>query len=159
MTAIRSSPFSSVATHHPIEKVRGVSGVLRGGKTRLLVMVLVTAAVLGGCSGDAALKGTWVATEASPTALMAGSRVALTFSNGGVNGVSGCNPIGATKASISGGRLTISPLGTGLKACGEDLGKQEMWLAELLQSSPNVTIDGSVMVLEGSVGKLRLQKA
>jgi heat shock protein HslJ len=124
-----------------------------------MAMALFATMALTACSGDAALNGTWVATQASPTALVAGSRVVLTFTNGGLNGDDGCNAIGATKASISGGRLTVSSLGTGLKACSEELGKQEVWIAELLQSSPTVAINGSVMIIEGGAQKLRLEKA
>ena len=123
----------------------------------LLLVLLVAAALLSGCS--AAVTGTWVATEASPTALVVGSPVTLTFANGGLTGNDGCNAIGETKATVSGGRLTIGSMGTGLKACGEQLGKQEEWLAQLLQSSPRVVLNGSVMVLEGTVQTLRLEKA
>jgi len=94
-----------------------------------------------GGSGRQGLEGrTFLSTAIDGRALVAGSRVRLSFEGGQISASAGCNSMGGPYALV-GNRLVARQLATTEMACDPPLMDQDQWLAGLL--------DGAVIALDG----------
>jgi len=84
-------------------------------------------------------------------ALLPGSEVFAEFKNSRLTGKGGCNNFfgGYT---VDGNNLTVSPLGSTMMACAEDLMRQEAAFLTALQSAATFAIDGDQMQIMNAAG-------
>lgn len=136
---------------------------LRTGLVAGLVLVLAVAAT--GCgdattpaSGDGTASGddlegrTYTSTEVRGFELVEGTLVTLSFAGGQLGASAGCNAMSGA-ARWHEGRLDVAgQLATTMIACPADLQAQDEWLAELLTSSPSMSLDGSTLTIGGDQG-------
>lgn len=85
--------------------------------------------------------------DGSPKPLVAPSKVRLAFETGGRLAASGgCNSMGG-RYRVESGQLVVDELAQTEMACDGPLMDQEVWLGELLQARPEITVDGDRLVL------------
>jgi heat shock protein HslJ len=99
-------------------------------------------------SPAAGLDGTtYVSTIVEGHDLVDGSTIRLSFEDGRLAAVAGCNTMSASYA-VTDGRLawTGPPMATRM-ACPEDLMTQDGWLSGLLSDGVDVTLDGDDLAL------------
>lgn len=139
--------------------MRTTRRLLTLGTAGLLVLPLL--AGLAGC-GEQTVDGTDAATgtlagrtflstgvtvDGTAYPLAPGSRITLTFTDGGISAQAGCNTMGAD-ARVADGRLAVDgPLASTEMACDPALMAQDTWLADLLASGPTVALEGSTLTL------------
>ena len=76
----------------------------------------------------------------------------MSFAGGQLGASAGCNAMSAP-ARWHEGRLEVAgQLATTMIACPPDLQAQDEWLAELLTSSPEMSLDGSVLMIGDDPG-------
>ena len=137
----------------------------RTGLVAGLVLVLAVAAT--GCgdattlaSGDGTVAAsgedmegrTYASTEVRGFELVAGTVVTLTFAGGQLGASAGCNAMSGA-ARWHEGRLDVAgQLATTMIACPADLQAKDEWLAELLTSSPSMSLDGSTLTIGDDPG-------
>lgn len=78
--------------------------------------------------------------------LVTGTKIRLTFSGGNVSAAGGCNTMSGSYG-VTGGKLVVGELATTEIGCAADLQAQDMWLSNLLVAGPQLTLDGSNLVL------------
>ena len=141
---------------------------LRTGLVAGLVLVLAVAAT--GCgdattpaSGDGTMTAsgedlegrTYTSTEVRGFELVEGTLVTLSFAGGQLGASAGCNAMSGA-ARWHEGRLDVAgQLATTMIACPADLQAKDEWLAELLTSSPSMSLDGSTLTIGGDPGLTR----
>jgi len=130
------------------------------------LLLLTGALAMTGCgqgNGSGAGEGIWGRTFLSAAVteggqarpLVEGTQVQLTFENGALKAHAGCNHL-AGRASVDGGRLTVSELGSTMMACDPPRMEQDAWLSGFLGSGPTWRLDGDDLVLSGAGTELRL---
>jgi heat shock protein HslJ len=107
---------------------------------------------LAGCGGDSGsgsgrdLDGrTFVSTSATP-ALVAGTRLRVSFTDGHVSAQAGCNTMGGTVA-FDGDTLVVTEMGQTEMGCEPRLMQQDERIATFLTSKPRWSLDGDSLVL------------
>ena len=89
---------------------------------------------------------TFTATEAEGLELVEGTELQLTFEDGLVVAIAGCNS-GRSTYTIEDGKLIVEGLASTLMACEEELATQDQKLGEFLTSSPDISLDGDELTL------------
>ena len=89
---------------------------------------------------------TGVTKDGAPFALVAGSRIRLTFDEGRLSANAGCNTIGGN-LTIDGNRLVFSGGEMTEMACQEPLMAQDNWLVAFLGSGPTFALSGNDLTL------------
>ncbi|HET7689532.1 MAG TPA: META domain-containing protein [Nocardioidaceae bacterium] len=119
----------------------------------LLPALLILAAcgeqtAVGGAGEPAAtLDGrTFVGDQVDGHDLVPGSSLRLSFEDGNVGVNAGCNHLSG-KARLDNGVLRVSHVGGTEMGCEPDLMDQDTWIADFLQSSPDVTVDDRTLAL------------
>jgi heat shock protein HslJ len=125
----------------------------------LVALVLVLAAcgddggqVSAGAGGDDDLTfddlvgSTFVSTSVTGHELVDGTEINLTFIDGRLSALAGCNTQNGD-ADVEDGRLVVERLASTMMGCEDDLMAQDRWLAELLEGDPEVTLDGETLTL------------
>ncbi len=97
----------------------------------------------------------FVATSADSRDIVEGSQIEITLGDGQINAYAGCNRIFGTYR-LEGNTLIAGPLASTRMACEPELMDQDTWLIRLLESGPELTLDGDEMTLVGSDGTLVL---
>lgn len=98
----------------------------------------------GGASGD--LTGrTFVSTSATP-ALVAGTRLRVSFTDGHLSAQAGCNTMGGTVA-FDGDTLVLTEVGQTEMGCEPRLMQQDERIATFLTSKPTWSLHGDTLVL------------
>lgn len=115
-----------------------------------LAFALVAGCGAGGDSGEAAPdpRGkTFLSTDVTGHDLVGGTRITLQIgAGGGISVQAGCNTLGGT-ASLDGGVLSVSDLGTTEMGCSPDRHAQDQWIAEFLTASPEYVYEGDTLTL------------
>jgi heat shock protein HslJ len=91
---------------------------------------------------------TGVTKDGAPFALVAGSRIRLTFSAGQLSASAGCNTIGGN-LTIDGNRLVFTGAGMTEMGCEPPLMAQDTWLGAFLGSGLTFALDGNNLTLTG----------
>lgn len=138
---------------------RTLRAVNARSRTRLLLLLpaLALVALTAACGDDddgaasvaaADLDGrTFVSTSVEGQTLVEGSEVSITFEDGSISVLAGCNTIfGGYELDGS----TLAPTGqlaTTQMACDDALMAQDEWLAAMLSAGPEVSLDGDELTL------------
>ena len=130
---------------------------------RLAALVGALSIVLAACGAGGpgapapTLDGrTFLSTRVDGHALVAGTRIRLTFRDGTDLGASaGCNSIGGTYA-IVGGVLQVQAGGMTEMGCDPERHAQDDWLVAFLSSNPSVTLAGNDLTLTKDGTTIRL---
>jgi heat shock protein HslJ len=116
------------------------------------VAVVAGVLVLAGCGGDSGsasgrdLAGrTFVSTSATP-ALVAGTRLRVSFTDGHLSAQAGCNTMGG-KVVFDGDTLVLTEVGQTEMGCEPRLMQQDERVAAFLTSKPTWSLDGDTLVL------------
>jgi heat shock protein HslJ len=78
--------------------------------------------------------------------LVDGSEISLTFIDGRLSAVAGCNTQNGD-ADVVDGKLVAGPLASTMMGCEQDLMDQDRWLAGFLEGEPEVALEGDVLTL------------
>jgi heat shock protein HslJ len=133
---------------------------------RLTALLLVGALVLGACGDDGGddvstdgdggsstevtfddLVGkAFASTNVTGHELVEGTTLDLTFIDGRVSAIAGCNTQNGD-ADVVDGTLEVSALASTMMGCEEALMDQDVWVAGFLESGPEITLDGDVLTL------------
>jgi len=89
---------------------------------------------------------TFLSTEVEGKTLVEGTQISLTFTDGSVAALAGCNTM-TGGYSIEDGTLEVAALAQTMMACDEATTAQDLWVSELLQGSPTISLDGDVLTL------------
>lgn len=89
---------------------------------------------------------TVVTVDGAPFALVAGTRIRLTFDNGRLSANVGCNTIGGN-LTIDGNKLVFSGASMTEMGCDPARMSQDDWLVTLLSSSPSFVLNGNDLTL------------
>jgi heat shock protein HslJ len=131
----------------------------------LLAGLAGTVILLAACGDDdtepadatASVEGkTFLSVGSDNFEIVEGSTIRLTFQDGSIGAVAGCNNMGGSYV-ITDGVLEVGELVQTEMACAEALMDQDMRLAAFLTSSPEVTVDGDDLTLEGSDSSIDFQ--
>jgi len=108
----------------------------------------------GDAEPDTSLDGrTFLSTGATGRDLVPDTRVRLAFAEGTVNANAGCNHLGA-RVRIDDARLIANQVvGTDM-GCSPALMDQDAWLVGLLESSPQLILEGDTLTLRGPDGAI-----
>ena len=132
----------------------------RWPRAALVLVVLATA--LGACSTvapvlkDREFLSVRVTEGGAPKALVAGTRIALRFSEADVSASAGCNGLGGTYR-IDLGKLLYESGGQTLKGCEPLLQAQDEWLVDFLDSDPTITLIGNDLTLDSGARSIHLR--
>ena len=153
----------------PLVRLERPSDMTRQGPVAAAAaMLALTATVLAGCGSeqsaakpgggdlsgdDAALDGrSFLSTAVTPRGLEPGTRIRLSFDAGSLSAHAGCNHLGA-EVRIENGRLrSTGGMVMTEMGCRQPMMDQDDWLANLLGSGPEVTLDGDALQLRGADG-------
>ncbi len=130
--------------------------------SRSLLLVVVSALLVGACSAGGATPGpsdppatrtepdnlagrTFLSTAIDGRVLVPGSRVRLTFDVGRIGASAGCNSMGGSVAIVD-GRLIVGDLFTTEMACDPALMDQDSWLAAFLDGA-SIALAGDTLSL------------
>jgi heat shock protein HslJ len=109
---------------------------------------------------QAGLEGTaWLVTgynngKQAVVSVVAGSEITMTFANGQVTGVAGCNNYNAPY-TVEGDKLTIGPAASTRKTCpGEGVMEQEQQFLAALATVAKWQIDGDKLTLRSTDGAM-----
>lgn len=135
----------------------------------IAIAVLGTLALFAGIAGCSLISGAAplsvadhqflsiaVTDGGAPRALVAGTRIQLTFGASDLSANAGCNHLGGTYR-IEGGKLIFENAGTTLMGCDAPLQEQDAWLMAFLGSKPDIRMVGTELSLEGGGKAIRLQ--
>ena len=135
-------------------------------KHRSLLAGLAGAALLLAACGDddsepadatASVEGkTFLSVGSDNFEIVEGSTIRLTFQDGSIGAVAGCNNLGGSYV-ITDGVLEVGELVQTQMACDEALMDQDERLVAFLSSSPKVVVDGDDLTLEGSDSSIDFQ--
>lgn len=134
--------------------------------SRTLLAGLAGAALLLAACGDdenepadatASVEGkTFLSVGSDNFEIVEGSTIRLTFQDGSIGAVAGCNNLGGSYVIVD-GVLQVGDLVQTQMACDEALMDQDERLVEFLGSEPTVTIDGSDMTLTSGDASIDFQ--
>jgi heat shock protein HslJ len=113
----------------------------------------------GGDTGGVDLQGTYVADSVDSDArqLVPGTTVRLTFKGDAVVAEAGCNTMHGS-FEVDSGRLSVRQVGMTMMACDQALMDQDDWIADFLESSPSLSVDGDTVTLASDDVTMRLTK-
>ena len=125
-------------------------------RSTLALAAALLAPLVAACGGDDVdgvtaddLDGrTFVATSFEPDGIVDGSEITIEFVDGSLAVAGGCNGQRGGY-TIDDGTLTVSALMSTMKACEEPLMSQDQRVAELLSSSPSISLDGDTLIVDG----------
>ena len=101
---------------------------------------------------------TFVSTEVRGHDLVEGTTVTLTFDTERISATAGCNTLNGA-ASWDDGTLSVDePLAGTMMACPPELEGQDEWLRQLLTSSPEIALDGSVLTVGDDASGITLEE-
>ena len=98
---------------------------------------------------------TYLTTEATGHEVVAGSEINLTFIDGRISAVAGCNTQNGD-ADVVDGTLEVNQLASTMMGCEDDLMAQDRWLAGFLESGPTVALADGVLTLTSGEESLTL---
>lgn len=102
-----------------------------------------------GVPDRAALEGhTFFTDRATGRKVVPGSRIQLAFDHGNVSLYAGCNRMFGPY-SVANGRLLVKGPASTEMACEPRLMNQDRWLAGMISSKPEISLDGSELTLTG----------
>ena len=122
----------------------------------------ILATTLGACSTvapvlkDREFLSVRVTEGGAPKALVAGTRIALRFSEADVGASAGCNGLGGTYR-IDLGKLLYERGGQTAKGCEPLLQAQDEWLVDFLDSDPTITLIGNDLTLDSGATSIHLR--
>src|SRR5690348_2502521 len=87
--------------------------------------------------------------------LVPGTRLTLTFQDGGVRAYAGCNHL-TGRASVDAERLIVGDFASTRMACDAPREEQDAWLAGFLSAGPTWRLDGDGLVLSSGDTEIRL---
>ncbi len=90
--------------------------------------------------------------------LVDGTTVDLTFAEGRISAVAGCNTQNGD-ADVVDNTLEVGPLASTMMGCEDPNQAQDVWLAELLEGGPEVALDGETLTLTSGEVVLELTEA
>ncbi len=100
----------------------------------------------GGSAGASGLEGrTFFSTAIDGRVLVTGSRIRLSFINGEVGAIAGCNSMGGPYR-LDAGRILAPQLATTDMGCAQALMTQDQWVADLLNGAA-FALDGNSLTL------------
>jgi heat shock protein HslJ len=133
--------------------------------TTRLRLTLATLLVLGGLLGACQASGlslagrtflsTAVTEGGAAKALVAGTRIRLTFADGSLSASAGCNTMGADYR-LDGGRLVVGNLSMTEMGCDADRMAQDQWLIAVLGARPTLALLGDQLTIDGGGVVLQL---
>ena len=91
---------------------------------------------------------TFVASSFEPDGIVDDSEITIEFADGRLSVNGGCNGQGGDY-SITDGVLAVGALVSTMMACEDALMTQDQRLAELLSSSPTITLDDDTLTIDG----------
>lgn len=105
-------------------------------------------------------QGTYLSTEVTeggkPRALVTGTRIGLTFTDGRLSANAGCNSMSGP-VTFTGGKLVVGDLAqTDLGCPGDGRHQQDEFVARFLGESPAYTLSGGVLDLETADARILL---
>jgi heat shock protein HslJ len=89
---------------------------------------------------------TFSSTSVTGRELVPDSDVTLTFTDGRIAALAGCNAQSGS-ADVTDGKLVVDGLASTQMACADDLMAQDQWLAGFLEGEPAVALDGDELTL------------
>src|SRR5690606_16252954 len=98
---------------------------------------------------------TFLSEEVTGATLVPGTQISLRFADGQVQANAGCNHLSAPYA-WDGTTLVVTGMAGTEMGCDPTLHAQDEWLAELLTSRPDVSIDGDTLTISGKDVTVRL---
>jgi heat shock protein HslJ len=104
------------------------------------------AAAGGGVTAEDLDGRSFTSTELSGRELVDGSEIVLTFEDGNISAVAGCNSMSGGY-SIDEDELEVGELAQTMMACDEELMAQDDWLAAFLADGPTIQLEGDVLTL------------
>jgi heat shock protein HslJ len=128
------------------------------------VTLLVVALVAAGCGASGAasdpLSGrdflsTSITQDGEPFALVDGTQVRLSFTDGQLSAQAGCNHIGGTY-QLDGDVLDVEGGAMTEMGCDPALHDQDTWLSEFLSSDPTFALSGNELVLTSGGIEMKL---
>jgi heat shock protein HslJ len=140
-----------------------------------MVLLVATAAASCGSSDDAGdreptpsatttfttarLEGsTFVAEDVQGRDLVAGTQVRVSFEDGTMAVVAGCNTLFGAYELVDGTLRWAREAASTRKACPEELSAQDDWLAAVLADGVAASVDGDRLTLRGGPGTLSLRR-
>ena len=96
-------------------------------------------------------------TSVSGHELVAGSVVNLTFIEGRLSAMAGCNTQNGD-ATVEDGALVVEQLASTMMACEDPLMAQDQWLAAFLEGDPEVALDGATLTLTAGDEVIELEE-
>ena len=91
---------------------------------------------------------TFVATSFEPDGIVEGSEITIDFAEGRVSVSAGCNGQSGDY-SVDDGTLVVGAMMSTLMGCPDALNAQDQRLAELMSSSPSVSLEGDTLTIQG----------
>lgn len=130
---------------------------MRPTAMRTAIALLPALLILAACGEQTSVGGdgepaatldgrTFVGDQVEGHDLVPGSSLRLSFQDGNVSVNAGCNHLGGA-ARLDNGVLKVSQVGGTEMGCEPDLMDQDTWIADFLQSSPDVTVDERTLAL------------
>lgn len=104
-----------------------------------------TTAATSGPSGSLEPR-TFVATASTGFTIVEGSTVTLTFEDGRIGANAGCNSMSGGY-TLTDGVLTVEPMAMTEMACEPALMEQDATIADLLTSSPTISLEGDTLTI------------
>jgi heat shock protein HslJ len=88
----------------------------------------------------------FISTSVTGHELVGDTQVELTFTDGRISAMAGCNTQNGG-ADVADGKLMVDTLASTQMACADDLQEQDTWLAGFLDGDPDLTLDGDQLTL------------
>jgi heat shock protein HslJ len=101
---------------------------------------------------------TFTSTSVTGHELVADSQVELTFTEGRVSAIAGCNTQ-TGGADVADGTLVVDGLASTQMACEDDLQEQDTWLAGFLDDDPDSALEGDQLTLTSGDEVLELAES
>jgi heat shock protein HslJ len=99
----------------------------------------------------------YVSTAVTGHELVDGTEVNLTFIDGRISALAGCNTQNGD-ASLDGDTLVVERLASTMMACEDPLMAQDEWLAGFLEGGPQVALDGAQLTLTAGDEVIELEE-
>jgi heat shock protein HslJ len=140
--------------------------VIRGIHVQALGCALVACALVGSCSGgESAGSGStdlagkvFVSTGVEGSGLAEIASIRMTFEEGSVSAIAGCNTIFGGATWDDGTLMVDGELARTTMGCEDALAAQDDWLSEFLSSGPSVDLDGTTLTLDDGTATITLEQ-
>jgi heat shock protein HslJ len=105
----------------------------------------------GDVTFDDLVGNSYVSSSVTGQELVDGSEITLTFIDGRVSALAGCNTQNGS-ADVEDGKLVVGQLASTMMACEDALMAQDQWLAGFLEASPEIALaDGTLTLTSDDV--------